>query len=315
MIKPSRRAFIQMSMSAGATIALMSNAGAQAVYPSRAIRVIVPFPPGGGTDIFARLMAQQFAESFKQPCFVENMPGAASNAGTARAAKAPADGYTVLFAFGSFAVNPNLYEKVPYDPIKDFEPVTLAASTTTVLISNPSLPAKTLQELIDLVRKHPEKYSYASGGYGTQAHLVGEQIRLAYNVDLVHVPYQGAWPSVADVAAGHVPIGFTSLAAGLQQIKAGQLRALAVTSPRRSTELQDVPTITELGHPGILGDSSIGVLVPAGTSKEVVAILHREIVRAVARPEIKARLMALGFEPIASSPEAFAESIRTETLT
>ena len=207
MIKPSRRVLFQVSMSAGAAIALMTNAGAQAVYPSRAVRVIVPFPPGGGTDIFARLMAQQFAENLKQPFFVENMPGAAGNTGTARAAKAPADGYTVLFAFGSFAVNPSLYERVPYDPLMDFEPVSMAASTTTVLISNPSISAKTLDELIDLVRKGPAKYSYASGGYGTQAHLVGEQIRLAYSVDLVHVPYKGAGPAVADVVAGHVPAG------------------------------------------------------------------------------------------------------------
>lgn len=315
MSLPSRRAALQVLAAATAISSFAPLGWTQSAYPSRAVRVIVPFPPGGGTDIFARLVAQRLAEKLGQSFYVENVAGAGGNAGTGQAAKATADGHTILFAFGSFAVNPSLYAKVPYDPFKDFEPITLAVSTPTVVIVHPSISAKTLPELAEVVRKNPGKYSFASGGFGTQAHLAGEQIRLAYNIDLAHVPFQGAGPSVASVVAGHTPIGLTSLAAGVEQIKAAQVRALAVTSPRRTSELPDVPTMTELGQPSVIGDSWVGVLVPTGTPKDVVAILHREIGAIMSLPETKARLATLGYEPIMSTPAEFASSIRTEIET
>ena len=315
----SRRSLLKATVSTAASAATFAFSVprllAQGRYPQRAVRAIVPFPAGGGTDIFARLVTQRLTERLGQSVYVENIAGAGGNAGTGQAAKASADGYTILFAFGSFAVNPSLYAKVPYDPFKDFEPVTLAVTTPTILVINPTLRARTFSELIALIKANPGKYSYASGGYGTQAHLTGEQIRLAYGIDLAHVPFQGAGPSVSSVVGGHTPIGLTSLAAGLQQIKDGQLRALAVTSPRRTAELPDVPTMTDLGQPGIIGDSWVGVLLPAGTPSDIAGLLHREIAGILALPEMKSRLPALGYELIASTPAEFARSLKSEIET
>ena len=259
----------------------------------------------------ARLIAQKLGERLGQQFYVENIAGAGGSNGTGQAARAAADGHTVLFAFSSFVVNPSLFAKLPYDPYKDFEPVTLAAFTTTVLITHPSIPATTLQELGDHVRANPGKHSFASGGFGTQAHLVGEQLRLALNVDLVHVPFGGAGPSVVSVVGGHTPIGLTSLVAALPQIKDGKVRALAVTSKTRSDALPDVPTMAEAGHPAVVGDSWVGVLVPTGTPKEIVALLNREIVQIIAQPETKERLATLGFEPVAGTPQQFAQDIKS----
>ena len=221
----------------------------------------------------------------------------------------------MLLAYGSFTVNPSLFAKVPYDPCKDFEAVTLAVATTTALTVNPAVPAKTVKELIDLIRANPGKYSFASGGFGTPPHLTGEQLRLSLALDLVHVPFTGAGPSNASVVAGHTPIGFSSVAAAAAHVKDGKLRALAVTSKTRSQVLPDVPTMAEAGHPDIAGDSWIGVLVPAGTPKDVIALLHRQIVQSIAQPDMKERLLTLGYEPVASTPEEFAERIKVELET
>jgi tripartite-type tricarboxylate transporter receptor subunit TctC len=303
---------------AAAAIASSASAGmalAEPAYPTRPVRVIVPFPAGGGTDILARLIAQKLSERLGQQFYVENIAGAGGSNGTAQAAKAAPDGHTVLFAFSSFVVNPSLFSKLLYDPIKDFEPVTLAAVTTTVLITHPSIPAANLRQLGDFVRANPGKHSFASGGFGTQAHLVGEQLRLALNIDMAHVPFTGAGPSVVSVVGGHTPIGLTSLAAGLPQIKDGKVRALVVTSKARSKALPDVPTMADAGHPGIIGDSWVGVLVPAGTPKDITATLYREIVQIVSQPVTKDRLSALGFEPVANTPQQFAADIKAEMET
>lgn len=315
MTATTRRTALKTFAAVAVVSTFTPSVWAHSAYPTRAVRIIVPFPPGGGTDIFSRIVAQKLTESLGQPFVVENIAGAGGNVGTGKAAKAAADGYTLLFAFSSFSVNPSLYAKVPYDPFEDFEPVTLAVSTPTVVIVHPSMSAQTLPELAEVVRKSPGKYSYASGGFGTQAHLAGEQIRLAYDLDIAHVPFQGAGPSVASVVAGHTPIGLTSLAAGIEQIKAGQVRALAVTSSRRAAELADVPTMTEVGQPSIIGDSWVGVLAPAATPKDVVAILYREIGSAMALSDTTARLAQLGYQPILSTPDEFARSIRSETET
>jgi tripartite-type tricarboxylate transporter receptor subunit TctC len=281
-------------------------------YPMRPVRIIVTFAPGGTTDIFARPVAQKLSERLGKQFYVENVPGASGNIGTGQAARAAPDGYTVLFAFSSYVVNPTLFAKVPYDPYKDFEPVTLAVAATTVLTVNPSVRARTVRELVDLIRANPGKYNFASPGAGTQAHLAGEEMRQSLGLDLVHVPYNGSGPSTAAVVAGHNPIGFSTIAPVAPHIQAGGLRALAVTSKTRSETLPDVPTMIEAGYPDIEGDSWIGVLVPAKTPKEIVALLHDEIAAIIALPDIKERLTTIGFDPVGSTPGEFGSRIRNE---
>lgn len=308
----TRREFLQYSSAGIGSIALGPAAFASGAYPDRPVRIIVPFPAGGGTDILARLVAERLGQRMGQRFYVENIAGAGGSNGTGQAARAAPDGHTLLFAFSSFVVNPSLSKQISYDAIKDFEPITLAATTTTVLIVHPSVPATSVIELAAYVRANPGKHNYASGGMGTQAHLVGEQLRLALGLDIVHVPFGGAGPSVQSVVAGHTPIGFTSVAAALQLIKGGELRALAVTSQERAKALPEVPTMTDAGVAGILGDSWVGVLVPARTPKAITAVLHREIDRIIRQPELSSRLETLGYEPVGSTPEQFAADIRAE---
>lgn len=306
-----RRRFLQLAAGAAAISSAPRIAWAQ-TYPARPVRLIVAFAPGGVTDTFARLMGQKLSERLGQQFFVENITGATGNIGTGLAAKAAPDGYTLLFAFSSYVVNPTLFNRIPYDPYKDFEPVTLAVTSTTVVTIHPSVPAKTLKDLVALIKVNRGKYSYASAGAGTQAHLAGEQFRLSLGLDLVHVPFNGGGPAVAAVVGGHTPIGFSSPAASIPQIKEGNVRALAITSKTRSQILPDVPTMTEAGYPEIEGDSWVGVLVPAGTPKDIISLLHREIVRIIALPDMKAQLGELGYDPIGSTPEEFATRIKVE---
>jgi tripartite-type tricarboxylate transporter receptor subunit TctC len=306
-----RRRFLQLAASAVALPAVSRIARAQA-YPSRPVRAVVAFAPGGVTDTFGRLMAQKLTEQLGKQVYVENLAGASGNIGTGQVAKAAPDGYTILFAFSSHVVNPTLFARVPYDPIKDFEPVTLAVASTTVLTVNPAVPAKTVKELVDLIRANPGTYSFGSAGAGTQAHLAGEQFRLSLGLDLVHVPFGGGGPAVAAVVAGHTPISFGSPQAAMQHVKEGTVRALAVTSKKRSQIFPDVPTMTEVGYPQIEGDSWVGILVPAGTPADVIAVLHRESAKVLAQPEMRARLATLGYDLVASSPEEFATRIKVE---
>jgi tripartite-type tricarboxylate transporter receptor subunit TctC len=310
-MKIRRRRFLHLAAGVATLSSAPRIAWAQ-TYPARPVRLIVAFAPGGVTDTFARLMGQKLGERLGQQFFVENITGATGNIGTGLAAKAAPDGYTLLFAFSSYVVNPTLFNKIPYDPYKDFEPVTLAVTSTTVVTIHPSVPAKTVKDLVAVIRANPGKYSYASAGAGTQAHLAGEQFRLSLGLDLVHVPFNGGGPAIAAVVGGHTPIGFSSPAASIPQIKEGNVRALAITSKTRSQILPDVPTMTEAGYPEIEGDSWVGVLVPAGTSKDIINLLHREIVRIIALPDMKARLGELGYDPIASTPQEFAIRIKVE---
>src|SRR5215467_1615630 len=309
-MKLPRRQFLHLAAGA-ATLPVSRIAWAQA-YPERAVRVIVPFPPGGATDVFSRLAAQKLTERLGKQFYVDNIGGAGGNIGMGQAAKARPDGYTILFAFSSYVVNPTLFNKIPYDPYKDFEPVTLAVTSTTVVTIHPSVPAKTVKDLVALIRANPGKYTYASAGAGTQAHLAGEQFRLSLGLDLVHVPFNGGGPALAAVVGGHTPIGFSSPAASIPQIRENNVRALAITSKTRSQILPDVPTMTEAGYPDIEGDSWVGVLVPAGTPKDIINLLHREIVRIIALPDVKSRLGELGYDPVASTPEEFATRIKVE---
>jgi tripartite-type tricarboxylate transporter receptor subunit TctC len=298
-----------------AALALCPRPAAAQAYPTHAVRVIVAFAPGGVTDTFARLMAQRLSENLGKQFYVDNVPGATGNIGTAQAARAAPDGYTLLFPFSSYVVNPTLFDKIPYDPDKDFDPVTLAVTSTTVLTVTPTVPATTVKELVDLIRANPGKYSYSSAGVGTQAHLVGEQFRLALGLDLVHVPFNGGGPAIGAVVGGHTPVGFTSPAASISQIQHGNVRALAITGAKRSRILPDIPTMAEAGFPQIEGDSWVGVLAPAGTPRDIIALLNREITKIIATPDMQARLTELGYDPVASSPEEFGRRIKTEIVT
>jgi tripartite-type tricarboxylate transporter receptor subunit TctC len=310
-MKLPRRRVLHLAAGAAALPAVSRIAWSQ-TYPTRPVRAIVAFAPGGVTDTFARLMAQKLSEHLGKQFYVENITGATGNIGTGQAAKAAPDGYTLLFAFSSYVVNPTLFDKVPYDPYKDFEPVTLAVTSTTVVTVHPSVPAKTIKDLVALVRANPGKYSYSSAGAGTQAHLAGEQFRLSLGLDLVHIPFNGGGPAIAAVVGGHTPIGFSSPAASIPQIKEGNVRALAITSKRRSQILPDVPTMAEAGYPEIEGDSWVGVLAPAGTPKDIISLLNHEIVKVIALPDMKARLGELGYDPVGSTPEEFAARIKVE---
>ncbi len=298
---------------AAAALALATSpvAWAQA-YPVRSVRAIVPFAPGGATDIIARLILQKLSEQLGQQFYVEHIAGASGNIGVGQAARAAPDGYTLLFAFSSYVTNPFIFDKVPYNPQKDFEPVTLAVTSPAVMSVNPSLPALSVKELVALIRAQPGKYTFASGGTGTQPHLVGEQFRLALGLDLVHVPYNGGGPALASMIAGHTPIGFSTLSPAVPHIAEGKLRALAVTSKKRMRILPDVQTMAEAGHPEIEGDTWVGVLVPAGTPGQVVTTLNREIVKALNLPPIRERLELLGYEIVGSGPEAYGAQISAE---
>jgi tripartite-type tricarboxylate transporter receptor subunit TctC len=310
-MKLPRRTFLHLAAGAAALPAVSWIARAQ-TYPSRPVRAVVAFAPGGVTDTFARLMAQKLTEQLGKQVYVENIAGASGNIGTGQVAKAAPDGYTILFAFSSHVVNPTLFARVPYDPIKDFDPVTLAVASTTVLTVNPAVPAKSVRELVDLIKANPGKYSFGSAGAGTQAHLAGEQFRLSLGLDLVHVPFGGGGPAVAAVVAGHTPISFGSPQAAMQHVREGTVRALAVTSKTRSQIFPDVPTMTEVGYPQIEGDSWVGILVPAGTPAEIIAVLYRESTKILAQSDMKERLAALGYDLVASTPKEFATRIVAE---
>jgi tripartite-type tricarboxylate transporter receptor subunit TctC len=310
-MKLPRRRFLHLAAGAAALPAVSRVARAQA-YPTRPVRAVVAFAPGGVTDTFARLMAQKLTEQLGKQVYVENIAGASGNIGTGQVAKAAPDGYTLLFAFSSHVVNPTLFARVPYDPIKDFEPVTLAVASTTVLTVNPAVPAKTVKELVDLIKASPGKYSFGSAGAGTQAHLAGEQFRLSLGLDLVHVPFGGGGPAVAAVVAGHTPISFGSPQAAMQHVREGTVRALAVTSKTRSQIFPDVPTMTEVGYPQIEGDSWVGILVPAGTPVDIIAVLYRESTKILAQPNMRERLAGLGYDLVASTPKEFQTRMAAE---
>jgi tripartite-type tricarboxylate transporter receptor subunit TctC len=247
-----------------------------------------------------------------QQFVIENQAGAGGNIGIGNAAKATSDGYTILVVSSSFVVNPSLYDKIPYDPNKDFAPITMAAASPNVLVVHPSVQAKTVQELVALIKANPGKYNYAMPGAGTTPHLSGELLKLSAKLDLVTVPFNGAGPAVQSVVGGHTPIGFTAVPPSAPQVKAGTLRALAVTSAKRSSALPDVPTMAEAGFPGQEADTLQGVLVPAATPKEIVALLHREFIKAIAAPDVQQRFAELGFDAAGSTSEQFAAQIKDE---
>ena len=281
-------------------------------YPNKSVRIVVPFAAGGPTDVIARLVGQKLSESMGQQFYVENIPGAGGNTGTAQAARAGADGYTLLVVSTGFMVNPSLYARVPYDPIKDFMPLTLVAESPNVLFVHPSVAAKSVQELISLVKADPAKYSYAQPSMGSTPHLSGELFKLTFDLNIVMVPFNSAALAVNSTIAGHTPIGFTALPPAITNIREGKLRGLAVLSDKRSAALPDVPTFAEAGVRDQEAYTLTGLVVPAGTPREIVDRLHREVVRVGQLADVKERLATLGFNPVLNTPDEFGARIRAE---
>jgi tripartite-type tricarboxylate transporter receptor subunit TctC len=300
------------SVAALASAALLPGAASAETYPTRSIRLIVPFAAGGPTDVIARIVAQKLSESFGQQVVTENIPGAGGNTGVAMVARAPADGYTVLVVSTGFIVNPSMYAKIPYDPVKDFAPITLVAASPNVISVNPDFPAKSLKELVTLVKANPGKYSFAQPATGSTPHLAGELFKQKYGLDLVTVPFNGAALAVNSTIGGHTPIAFTALPPAMSNIKDGKLRGLAVLAAQRSAALPDVPTNGEAGIPDLESDTLTGVVAPAGTPREIIERWREDIAKMVATPEVKQRLEVLGFAPVASTPEEFGERIKVE---
>jgi tripartite-type tricarboxylate transporter receptor subunit TctC len=283
-----------------------------AAYPDHPVKIIVPFAAGGPTDVMARLIAQKLSDNLKQQFYVENHAGAGGNIGMTMVARAPADGYTILVASSSYVVNPSLYAKNPYDAFKDFAPVTLAAASPNILVVNPTIDVKTVKELIDFLHKNPGKYSIANPGIGTTPQLAAELFKLTYKLDAVSVPFGGAAPAIQSALGGQTPIAFSALPPTAPQVQGGKLRALAVTSAKRSSTLPDVPTMKESGVEGQESETMQGILVPGATPKDIVTLLNREIVKVMALPEVKQKCAQLGFDAVADTPDEFAAYIKKE---
>jgi tripartite-type tricarboxylate transporter receptor subunit TctC len=287
-------------------------AGAQS-YPTKPIKYIVPFAPGGTTDILGRLVAQKLSESLGQPVVVENRPGAGGAVGAESVAKSAPDGYTIMGGtISTHAINASVYDKLSYDPIKDFEPVTLLATQPNMLVVSPSLPVKNVAELVALLKANPDKYTFSTSGNGTSAHLSGELFKSMTGTRMQHIPYKGSPQALADVMGGLVSMSFDNISTAYVQAKAGKLRALAVTTTTRSPIAPEVPTMEEAGLKGYELGSWHGVFAPAGTPKPIIAKLNAEIVKAIRAPDVREKLQILGVEPVGTSAEDFSRFVRAE---
>ena len=290
-----------------------AQAHAQANYPTRAVRVIVPSSPGGGTDISARILAPQLTHFLGQQVIVENRPGAGTMIGGEAVARAAPDGYTLLMGISTLAINPAMYKKVPYDALKDFAPISQAVSLSNVLVVHPSLPVRNVKDFIALVKPRPGQVNFASAGVGTSPHLSMELFLVMANLKMLHVPYKGSGPGVTDLVAGHVPAMMPNMLSAQPHIKSGRLRALGVTGSKRAPGADDIPTIAEAGVPGYEAVQWYGLLAPAGTSRDIVSKLHAGAVRALQNPDVRQRLLNDGAEPVGNSPEEFTTYLRAET--
>ena len=292
---------------------VMTHAYAQN-YPNKPVRLVLPYPPGGGTDVIARPLAQKLGEYLGQQVIVDNRGGAGGNIGMEFVAKSPPDGYTLLLALSAqFAVNPALYPRLPYDPVKDYAPISLLANAPYLLIVHPSVPAKSVRELITLVKAHPGQLAYSSSGSGSGAHLAGEMFRSLAHVVITHVPYKGAGPAMPDLIAGQVQMSFVTYTASAPHLQSGRLRALGVTTAQRSPALPDLPAIAET----LAGYNSAvwyGFAAPAGTPREIVARLNSEVLRVLAAPDFRNRITIAAVAPIGSTPEEFGSFISSEIV-
>jgi tripartite-type tricarboxylate transporter receptor subunit TctC len=292
-----------------------SATGSAQQYPNRAIRFVVPYAPGGSTDIVARILAQKLSDAMGQQVVVDNRPGAGGSIGADVVAKSPPDGYTMVTAVtGIMAINQFLYRKLPFDPEKDLAPVTQVGSLPLILVVHPSLPAKNVREFIAIAKAKPGQLNYGSSGVGTATHMTTELFKSMAGVDLVHIPYKGSGQVMGDVIGGQLALIFDQIVSSLPHVQGGKLRMLAITSAKRFPSLPDLPTIAEAGVPGYESISWAGVAVPAGTPKEIIARLHAEIVKVLATSEIRERFLRDGIETVGSTPEQFTEHIRRERI-
>ena len=282
-------------------------------YPARAVRVIVPFAPGGGTDILIRTITPKLGEALGQQLVIDNRAGGGSTIGSEMASKAVADGYTLLAVDTSFTTNPSLYSKLPYDSVRDFAPVSLLAAAPVILIVHPSVPVKTVKEFVALAKAKPSQLNFASGGPGSSTHLGGELLKLVAKIDLVHIPYKGTGPAVADVLGGQVVMMFAGISSVKQHVAVNRLRAIAVTGEKRSPAMPEVPTFIESGLIGVDSGTYWGCLAPAATPKDIVNKVSSAMATVLKLPDIQQRLIDLGFDPIGGTPEQFAANIKSET--
>jgi tripartite-type tricarboxylate transporter receptor subunit TctC len=289
-----------------------SSCWAASAYPDRPVKIIAPFTAGGPTDLVARLLADQLSQSLKQQFYVENHPGAGGNIGMAQVARAEPDGYTILVASSSYVVNPSLYANNPYDPFKDFAPVTLAGAAPNILVVHPSVEAKTIKELVALLQTNPAKYSIANPGLGTTPQLAAELFKLDFKLNQPSVPYAGGAPAIQATVAGQTQVGFANLTPAAPQIAGGTLRGIAVTALHRSEALPDVPTMAEAGVQGQESETMQGVFVPAGTPQNIVDLLNTEIAKAMALPDVKAKCKQVGLDIVADTPAEFSVYIKKE---
>lgn len=297
-------------LACAALLSALACAAAAQPFPDKPIHFVVPYPPGGPLDTVARLLGQKVSERIGQPVIVENKPGAGGNIGADSVAKAAPDGYTILMgAVATHAINPSLYARIPYDPIKDFTPITLIGVTPNVLVVNASVPVKDVKEFIAYAKAHPGKLNYGSGSTGSAGHLAGELFNSMAGVQMAHIPYKGAAPAMQDLLGGQIQLMFDNMASALPQVKTGRIRALAVTTPKRASGAPDLPTVAESGLPGFDISTWFGLFAPANIPKDAAAKLHAEFIRALALPEVKERFAALGVEPVGNRPEEFALSL------
>jgi tripartite-type tricarboxylate transporter receptor subunit TctC len=293
-------------------MAFAANALAQD-YPTKPVKLIVPFAPGGVTDNSARVIADALGTRLGQPVIVENRPGASGNIGTTQVAQSPPDGYTLVLGFdGTMVINPHVFPKMPFDTVKDFVPVTKLGDAALLLVAHPSVPAKNMKEFLALAKAKPQPWPYGTSGTGGTPHLAGELLKLRTGIDFVHVPYKGGGQAITDVLGGQIPLVFTAIATAQQHVKAGKLTPLGVPSLKRSSALPDVPTFVESGLPGFEAVSWVGVLAPAGTPKPVIDKLQREIAAVLKTDAVKERYAALGIEPVGNTSEEFAKQIRDD---
>ena len=294
------------------TSAFNAEAADEAVYPARPVRLIVPFGPAGSADALARTLQPSLSEALGQPVVIDNRPGASSTIGTEMAARAAPDGYTLVMITTTHTVNPSLLAKLPYDSVKDFSPVSLVVSQPNILVVHPSVPVKSVKELVALAKAKPNSLNFASGGNGSSPHLSGELFKLVAAIEITHIPYKGSGPGVTDLLGGHVQMMFAGPLALEQHIKSGRLRALAVADRRRSTVVPDIPTMTEAGFPGVETGTWYGILAPARTPPAIVTSLQRTIARTVQMPDLKSRIVNQGVDIVASSPDDFHKFIIAE---
>ncbi|MDP3169757.1 MAG: tripartite tricarboxylate transporter substrate binding protein [Polaromonas sp.] len=289
------------------------NTAAPAAYPLKPIRLVVPFTPGGSTDILARAIGLELTKAWGQPVVIDNVPGAGGSLGADKVAKATADGYTLLMGhIGTLAVNPSLYPALPYDPIRSFAPVAWVARVPNVLVVNPQVAARSVKELVTLAKSRPGQLNYGSGGNGSAANLATEYFKLQTGTSLLHIPYRGTAPAINDLIGGQIQVLFTGAPAVLSQIRNGQLRALAVSSPQRLPALPDLPTVAEAGYQDFEADQWYGVVAPVGTPREVISRLNTQINLSLNSPELKARLTSEGAVATPTTPEAFGKHIASE---